>query len=765
MKTSVRQVYTSVACNRTPEILDWNKEGFMCFGASNSVVIYDTNVKGKDPLIVLCQHQSRVNNVKWLRKPDGSSTELVSASADKTAVVWSLKDGAWRATSNLLGHQDSVTTVYGIYTGDDELTVFTGSIDSTVKVWTRCNDTMLLKQTISLNSGLCLTIHAQILPAVKKPLLFLALDDNKIHVFALNSDYHRVDTLVGHEDWVRGVDSYIEDKAVLLASASQDTYIRLWRIQEYYDEPSGSGIRMEDKTFIAYGVLWSVKLDAVLAGHEGWVYGVHWDCINEIGNKQKRQQLLSSSLDKTIIIWQQENTGAWVETVRVGEVGGNGLGFYGSKFGPNAFVGHGYNGSLHMWKYDKETGKYDPSVVVGGHFGGVEAVCWEPSGQYLLSVSQDQTARVHAPWKRPDGSTEWHEVARPQVHGYDLTAAAAVSPDMYVSAADEKLLRVFRATNNFVDNLHRITGVTLVEREGDTGPEGASVPSLGLSNKAVFTGDDLTQRDDDNDGYFVPVQLHGPPTEETLMQNTLWPEVQKLYGHGYEVFCVDVSPDGSLLASACRATTPEHAAVLLWEVTNWQQIQKLVHHSLTVTQLAFSPNSRFLLSVSRDRKWSLFIRKSNTENRFELAAYTDKTNGIHARIIWCCAWISDSKKFLTGSRDGKVCVWSQTPIMSETSLSVYVLYNKLGLDTSVTSLAATAHSNRVIIAVGLDTGLINLYHLGHEWTLLLQMDHSSAHHMTVKRLAFRPRESDDEEVLLASGGADGFVRIHRLRAA
>lgn len=48
------------------------------------------------------------------------------------------------------------------------------------------------------------------------------------------------------------------------------------------------------------------------------------------------------------------------------------------------------------------------------------------------------------------------------------------------------------------------------------------------------------------------------------MQNTLWPEQQKLYGHGYEVFALAASPDGSLLASACKATTPEHAALILW---------------------------------------------------------------------------------------------------------------------------------------------------------------------------------------------------------
>ena len=43
-----------------------------------------------------------------------------------------------------------------------------------------------------------------------------------------------------------------------------------------------------------------------------------------------------------------------------------------------------------------------------------------------------------------------------------------------------------------------------------------------------------------------------PPTEEDLLQNTLWPEGQKLYGHGYEIFTLAAHPDGTLLATACK---------------------------------------------------------------------------------------------------------------------------------------------------------------------------------------------------------------------
>lgn len=62
------------------------------------------------------------------------------------------------------------------------------------------------------------------------------------------------------------------------------------------------------------------------------------------------------------------------------------------------------------------------------------------------------------------------------------------------------------------------------------------------------------------------VVVSEPPTEENLLQNTLWPEVQKLYGHGYEIFALAARHDGTLLASACKATSSEHAAIIIWLV-------------------------------------------------------------------------------------------------------------------------------------------------------------------------------------------------------
>ena len=51
-----------------------------------------------------------------------------------------------------------------------------------------------------------------------------------------------------------------------------------------------------------------------------------------------------------------------------------------------------------------------------------------------------------------------------------------------------------------------------------------------------------------------------PPTEEHLLQITLWPETQKLYGHSYEVFSIASHPGGALIASACMVGSPSLTA-------------------------------------------------------------------------------------------------------------------------------------------------------------------------------------------------------------
>lgn len=58
-------------------------------------------------------------------------------------------------------------------------------------------------------------------------------------------------------------------------------------------------------------------------------------------------------------------------------------------------------------------------------------------------------------WKR-DGMVSWHELARPQIHGYDLNAISTLSQWKFVSGADEKVIRVFQMSKATADLVNRL---------------------------------------------------------------------------------------------------------------------------------------------------------------------------------------------------------------------------------------------------------------------------------------------------------------------
>ena len=55
----------------------------------------------------------------------------------------------------------------------------------------------------------------------------------------------------------------------------------------------------------------------------------------------------------------------------------------------------------------------------------------------------------------------WYEIARPQVHGYAMQCIAMIHRYRYASGADEKVIRVFDAPNNFIGNFCNICSMDL----------------------------------------------------------------------------------------------------------------------------------------------------------------------------------------------------------------------------------------------------------------------------------------------------------------
>jgi elongator complex protein 2 len=596
---------------------------------------------------------------------------------------------------------------------------------------------------------------------------------------------------------VRGLDFTCDDDGdVLLASSSQDSFIRIWRISQKPiattadNDDDNNLIQVEERTFKVAEMTFILSLESVLQGHENWVYSVNWSRNNG------SLQLLSSSMDKTMIVWSiDKEQELWTEKIRVGDVGGNSLGFYGARFNANgkSIIGHGFLGSLHLWKENQIDSKlWEPGVINGGHFKEARDLGWEPKGEFLFSISADQTTRIHAGWKRDKEPRTFHEIARPQVHGYDMQCLAVLSRYKFASAAEEKIVRTFQAPGNFVENFRTLVCPADEDLEGEdilrTHQKGASVPSLGLSNKAVYEEDLINPKVDEKkfkdeypENYFVPLIMKTPPTEEYLTQNTLWPELQKLYAHGYELYSLAATKNGKILASACKATTVEHSEIILWNTSTWKILQRLRSHKLTVTQMKFSNEGNRLLSVSRDRRWTMFEKKKSTENddiddeeeevNFEVVASTDRQNGVHERIIWCCGWTHDDQFFATGSRDGKVAVWSKSTNVvvqesSSSSLREYKHVASLNLpQESITSLAfSTMHHNNsagsYLLAIGFESGIIQLHSFDGSsscFSLMKSLDHSEAHHLCVNKLEFRP---NCKEIQLASCGNDHLVRIY-----
>ncbi|KAM0829279.1 hypothetical protein ACQ4PT_066974 [Festuca glaucescens] len=824
------RVFIGAGCNRVVNNVSWGACGLVAFGAQNAVALFSPS-RG-EIVTTLPGHKAAVNCTLWLpTKKDVLQVRhrethyLLSGSSDGAIMAWKIGSGKceWSHALELPAmHKKGVTCLAGRMVSDTVSIFASTSSDGTVVIWemaveptTSCSFKVSCLHSLSVGLKPMVSLSLALLPE-QEGCLILAMGglDHKVHIYCgdQSGKFVKACELKGHSDWIRSLDFSLpvmmgsEKQSLFLVSSSQDKTIRIWKMTSDFvssssmEQPRKENIGMasyiEGPLFVVGNASYQVSLESLLVGHEDWVYSVEWQPPTLLLNAGAHQpmSILSASMDKMMMIWRPEkNTGLWINSVTVGELSHSALGFYGGHWEPDgkSILAHGYGGFFHMWRdVGLDSENWQPQVVPSGHFAPVSDLTWSRSGEYLLTVSHDQTAHIFAPWRshvNPGDVICWREIARPQIHGHDINCVAFIQGTgnhRFVCGADEKVSRVFEATLSFLRTLQEATLLKPDNEDfDDVQVLGANMSALGLSQKPIYThGGKESPSSTSNDGPdsmetipdAVPTVFTEPPVEDQLAWHTLWPESHKLYGHGNELFSICCDHAGKLVASSCKAQSAPVAEIWLWEVGTWKAVGCLQSHNLTVTQMEFSSDNAFLLSVSRDRHLSIFsIKKTEEGAQHHLVTKHEA----HKRIIWACSWNPFGYEFATGSRDKTVKIWCV-----QDASSVKLLTTLPQFRDSVTTLSWTGRDrarNAGIIAVGMDNGLIELWSVSGgraasdcssdlsalSVACMLRFDPLMCHVSTVHRLRWQKSDSSDEKsaLELASCGADHCVRVFAVR--
>lgn len=493
--------------------------------------------------------------------------------------------------------------------------------------------------------------------------------------------------LLGHRSWVNGVSvDSVDPKTQLLASASADNTIKLWRDGNLVRTLEGHRNRVNGVSFSPDGQqlasasddktikLWNVNgiIQKTLTRHTGYVTSVsfsrdgqwlvsssddgsiglwnrrngklikfiekqHRDRIKAVSFSPKGQMFASASWDGTVKLWKPDGT--LIRTL--GSLGDARL--TSVSFSPDGqtVASGSWDNTVKLWKVDGEL-----LPVLKGHTDRVMSVSFSPDGEKIVSTSNDGSFKL---WNNHNG-LELRTIKTPGV-----ISASFIDNNTVVSTGDDNAIKYWQLNGISPATVLHNTEVVSI----DFSLNGKWIASASKTSE-IFS-EVSTTKSAEGKGKLVEGQIKlGQPGSINHSEGVIFPALGNFTS-------IKFSPNSEILASAenpSSVSSPSQPRVKLWDLKG-NQLDELTMDG-QIAGIGFSPDGKTVViaantppsgSTKKATQGVVHLWNSQSKKRTSFVAHNDKINGIS---------VSRSGMIATASLDSTVKLWTQTGELSKT---------------------------------------------------------------------------------------------------
>ncbi|MBD2775793.1 caspase family protein [Iningainema tapete] len=440
--------------NNSVNGVSFSPDGKMIASVSTDKTIKLWSTSDAHLIRTITGHKAGLTSISF--SPDGKM--IASTSEDKTVRLWSSSDG--RLLKTLNGHKNWVN--YTTFSHDGKI-IASASADKTVKLWSTEDGRLLTTLKGHTNSVFSVAFSPD-----DKTIASVG-GDRVVKLWSRNGI--ELENFKGHYSTIWGVSFSPNPPGGLIATASADNTIKLWRRKDaslleifpkdnsrIYDvsfSPDGSAIASANGD--GQIKLWrrkDGKLLRLLSGHTDYVNAVSF---NPLGST-----IATASDDQTVKLWNLSD-GKLLYTIKEhsGEV--NSISF--SPNGKIIATGSRDN-TIKLWR--SNDGKLIKTL--NGHSDEVFGVSFSHDGKMIATASADNTIKL---WSVADGRLIKTITAH---NNWVYDVAWSPNDQIIVSSSADKTIKLWHSRDGQL--LRTLTGHTAEVYSSSFSPDGKTIASV-----------------------------------------------------------------------------------------------------------------------------------------------------------------------------------------------------------------------------------------------------------------------------------------------